>query len=76
MSKFDEFHENFIERKCIEGISEDYIVFFVLFFIETYCMNFCKRKVIHKVSKPPLPLKNMLEIILLSEILKEFSESL
>lgn len=57
MSKFDEYRGNFIKRKTIEDISEDHIVFFVLFFVETYCMDFCKRKVIHKVSRPPLPLK-------------------
>ena len=73
MSKFDEYREEFIERKAIKDISEDNIVFFVLFFVETYCMEFCKRKVIHKVSRPPLPLKNMLGLILLSEILKESS---
>ena len=73
MSKFDEYRENFIKRKCIEDISEDHIVFFVLFFVETYCMDFCKRKVVHKVSRPPLPLKNMLGLILLSEVLKESS---
>lgn len=73
MSKFDEYREEFIERKAIKDISEDNIVFFVLFFVKTYCMEFCKRKVIHKVSRPPLPLKNMLGLILLSEILKESS---
>ena len=73
MSKFDEYRGNFIKRKTIEDISEDHIVFFVLFFVETYCMDFCKRKVIHKVSRPPLPLKNMLGLILLSEVLKESS---
>ena len=73
MSKFDEYRENFIKRKTIEDISEDHIVFFVLFFVETYCMDFCKRKVINKVSRHPLPLKNMLGLILLSEVLKESS---
>ena len=57
MSKFDEYREEFIERKAIKDIFEDNIVFFVLFFVETYCMEFCKRKIIHKVSRPPLPLK-------------------
>ena len=73
MTKFDEYREKFIERKAIEDIPEDNIVFFVLFFVETYCMDFCKRKIIYKVSRPPLPLKNMLGLILLSEILKESS---
>lgn len=36
-------------------------------------MEFCKRKIIYKVSRPQLPLKNMLCLILLSEILKESS---
>ena len=73
MTKYDEYREKFIEQKRIEDISEDHIVFFVLFFIETYCMDICKRKIIYKVSRPPLPLKNMLGLILLSEILKESS---
>ena len=73
MAKYDEYREKFIERKTIEDIPEDHIVFFVLFFVETYCMDFCKRKIIYKRSRPPLPLKNMLGLILLSEILKESS---
>lgn len=73
MTKYDEYREKFIERKTIEDIPEDNIVFFVLFFVETYCMDFCKRKIVYKVSRPPLPLKNMLGLILLSEILKESS---
>ena len=73
MTKYDEYREKFIERRTIEDIPEDSIAFFVLFFVETYCMDFCKRKIIHKVSRPPLPLKNMLGLILLSEILKESS---
>ena len=73
MTKYDEYREKFIERKTIEDISEDNIVFFVLFFVEMYCMDICKRKKIYKVSRPPLPLKNMLGLILLSEILKESS---
>ena len=32
MTKFDEYHEKFIERKTIEDISEDNIVFFVIVF--------------------------------------------
>ena len=73
MTKFDEYREKFIDRKTIEDVPEDHIVFFVIFFVETYCMEFCKRKFVHKVSRPPLPLKNMLGLILLSEILKESS---
>ena len=73
MTKYDEYREKFIERRTIEDIPENHIVFFVLFFVETYCMEFCKRKIIYKVSRPPLPLKNMLCLILLSEILKESS---
>ena len=73
MAKYDEYREKFIEQKRIEDVSENHIVFFVLFFVETYCMDFCKRKIIYKVSRPPLPLKNMLGLILLSEILKESS---
>ena len=73
MTKFDEHREKFIKRKTIEDIPEDHIVFFVLFFVETYCMDFCKRKITYKRSRPPLPLKNMLGLILLSEILKESS---
>lgn len=65
--------KNSLNKKRIEDISEDHIVFFVLFFIDTYCMDICKRKIIYKVSRPPLPLKNMLGLILLSEILKESS---
>ena len=73
MTKFDEYRKNFIERKTIEDIPVDSIVFFVLFFVETYCMDICKRKIIHKISRPPLPLKNMLGLIILSEILKDSS---
>ena len=47
MAKYDEYREKFIERKTIEDIPEDHIVFFVLFFVETYCMDFCKRKIIY-----------------------------
>ena len=42
MTKYDEYREKFIERRTIEDIREDSIVFFVLFFVETYCMDFCK----------------------------------
>lgn len=73
MTKYDEYREKFIEQKRIEDISEDSIAFFVLFFVEMYCMDFCKRKIVHKVSRPPLPLKNMLGLVLLSETLKESS---
>ena len=73
MTKFDEYREDFIERRTIEDIPVDSIVFFVLFFVESYCMDICKRKIIHKISRPPLPLKNMLGLVLLSEILKESS---
>ena len=73
MTKFDEYREDFIKRRTIEDIPVDSIVFFVLFFVETYCMGLCKRRIIHKITRPPLPLKNMLGLILLSEILKESS---
>ena len=43
MAKFDEYREKFIERRTIEDVSEDNIVFFVLFFIDTYCQDICKR---------------------------------
>ena len=69
MTKFDEYRKNFIESKAIKKINEHDIVFFVLFFVETYCMDICKRKK-HKISRPPLPLKNMLALILLSEVYK------
>ena len=52
MTKYDEYREKFIQQKRIEDIHEDNIVFFVLFFIETYCMDFCKRKIVYKVSRP------------------------
>lgn len=48
MTKFDENREKFIQRKSIEDITEDNIVFFVMFFVETYCMEFCKRKEVKK----------------------------
>ena len=73
MTKFDEYREKFIKRNAIEDIPEDHIVFFVLFFVETYCMDICKRRIVYKVSRPPLPLKNMLGLVLLSEVLKESS---
>ena len=73
MTKFDEYRENFIKRKSIEDLSEDNIVFFILFFVETYCMDICERRIIKKRGRPPLPLKNMLGLILLSEVLKESS---
>ena len=73
MTKYDEYREKFIEQKRIEDIHENHIVFFVLFFVETYCMDICKRKITYKVSRPPLPLKNMLGLVLLSKILKESS---
>ena len=73
MAKFDEYREEFINRRTMEDIDGDHIVFLVLFFVETYCMDICKRKIVHKVSRPPLPLKNMLALILLSEVLKESS---
>ena len=52
MTKYDEYREKFIERKTIEDISEDNIVFFVLFFVEMYCMDICKRKKIYDASRP------------------------
>ena len=73
MTKFDEYREKFIERKTIEDISEDNIAFFVLFFVETYCMDICKRNMVKTAGRPPLPLKNMLGLTLLSEIFKESS---
>ena len=39
MAKYDEYREKFIEQKRIEDVSENHIVFFVLFFVETYCMD-------------------------------------
>ena len=36
-------------------------------------MDICKRRIEYNVSRPPLPLKNMLELILLSEVLRETS---
>ena len=68
MTKYDEYREKIIEQKRIEDIHENHIVFFVLFFVETYCMDICKRKITYKVSRPPLPLKNMLGLVLLSKI--------
>ena len=73
MTKYDECRKKFIQRKSIEDIAEDNIVFFIMFFVETYCMEFCKRKEVKKPGRPPLPLKNMLALILLSEVLKESS---
>ena len=73
MTKFDEYREIFKERKFIEDISEDHIVFFVLFFVETYCMDLCKRINPKKKCRPAFPLKNMMGLVLLSEILKETS---
>ena len=75
MTKFDEYREKFIERKGIEDIDKTHIVFLILFFVENYCMDFCKRKNVNKVGRPPLPLKNMLSLILLSEVFKESSAS-
>ena len=72
MTKYDEYREKFIEQKRIEDISEDHIVFFVLFFLETYCMDICKRRIIYKVSRPPLPLNTMLGLRLLYDILKKY----
>ena len=57
MTKFDEYREIFKERKFIEDISEDHIVFFVLFFVETYCMDLCKRINPKKKGRPAFPLK-------------------
>ena len=48
MTKYDECREKFIQRKSIEDIAGDNIVFFVMFFVETYCMEFCKRKEVKK----------------------------
>ena len=73
MTKFDEYREKFIERRTIEDISEDNIVFFVLFFIETYCKDICKRKIVRKRGRPAFILKNMLGLVLLSEVQKETS---
>ena len=69
MTKFDEYRQEFIESNWIKKIEEHDLVLFVLFFIENYCMDICKRKQ-YKISRPPLPLKNMLALILLSEIYK------
>lgn len=72
MTKFDECREDFIERRGIEDINVDNIVFFIMFFVETYCMEFCKREIKRK-GRPALPLKNMLGLVLLSEVLRESS---
>ena len=64
MTKFDEYREKFIERKTIEDISEDNIVFFRnCFSLKTYCVDICERKIVHKITRPPLPLKNMLGLV-------------
>ena len=73
MTKFDDYRKKFIKKNLIEDVNEDHIVFFVLFFVEHYCMDICKRKNVHTVGRPPLPLKNMLGLILLAEVLKETS---
>ena len=73
MTKFDEYRERFISQNVISDLSEDHLVFFVLFFVDMYCSHICKRVEVHKVGRPPLPLKNMLALVLYSEFDREFS---
>ena len=63
--KFDECLENFIERRYIEDIEEDHIVFFVMFFVEMYCRSIYENFESKGRGRPPFSAKNMLTLIIL-----------
>lgn len=73
MTKFDEYKERFISQNVISDLREDHLVFFVLFFVEIYCLHFCKRVKKQGAGRPPFVLKNMLALVLYSEFDREFS---
>ena len=59
MTKFDEYKERFISQNVISDLREDHLVFFVLFFVEIYCLHFCKRVKKQGAGRPPFVLKNI-----------------
>ena len=71
--KFDESLKKFIERKYIEDIQEDHLVFFVMFFVEMYCHSIYEDFESKGCGRPRLPVKNMLTLILYCHIIKMFS---
>jgi len=71
--KFNESLKNFVERKYIEDISEDHIVFFVMFFVEMYCRSIYESFECKERGRPRLDAKNMLTLILYCHMIKLFS---
>ena len=74
MTKFDEYKERFISQNVISDLSEDHLGFFVLFFLWICIVHiFVKELKYIKLGRPPLPLRNMLTLVLYSEFGCEFS---
>ena len=63
-NKFDESLRKFVERKYIEDIDEDHLVFFVMFFVEKYCKSIYESVESKELGRPRLPAKNMLILII------------
>ena len=71
--KFDESLRNFVERRCIDDISEDHVVFFVMFFVEMYCSSIYEDFECEERGRPRLNAKNMLTLLLYCHMIKLFS---
>jgi transposase len=71
--KFDESLKNFVERRYIEDIDEDHVVFFVMFFVEMYCSSIYEAFECKERGRPRLDAKKMLTLILYCHVIKQFS---
>jgi len=71
--KFDESLKNFVERRYIEDIDEDHVVFFVMFFVEMYCKSIYEDFECKERGRPRLNAKNMLTLLLYCHMIKLFS---
>jgi len=69
-NKFDESLRKFVERKYIEDIDEDHLVFFVMFFVEKYCKSIYESVESKELGRPRLPAKNMLILIIYGYMIK------
>jgi transposase len=72
-NKFDESLRKFVERKYIEDIDEDHLVFFVMFFVEKYCQSIYGSLESKELGRPRLPAKNMLCLIIYGHMIKMLS---
>lgn len=70
---FDESLKKFVERRYIEDVSEDHVVFLVMFFVEMYCKSIYESFEYKERGRPRLDAKNMLTLILYCHVIKLFS---